>query len=308
MNKWKTAIPVLVSAGLIAWLVVRVNPDRLAQAAAELNWALLVPVTALMVLCLYIWDAVCVRALFSNTGAAIRYRQVLHARGLSYLVGVINYELGQGALAWSMSTLQGVSVVSGLARIVLLAYHDLIVLLGLGLLGSTILIQPETYGVRVFSAVGMAALLAAPVVILLLPVQIRRLVPARWLPRLESWNLKRSLELLALRVTYFSIFILYVTIALRICQIPVGQWQVLSSVPIVLMADALPSVSGLGTRDTALQLLIQTPRREVLAAMSLIWSSGLIVGRLGIGLFHLWLARGWGLAAGHSPVNDHDTV
>ena len=57
------------------------------------------------------------------------------------------------------------------------------------------------------------------------------------------------------------------------------------------MATILPSASGLGTRETALYLLLPSQRPDVLVAMGLIWSSGVVVVRLGIGLAWLWLGR-----------------
>jgi hypothetical protein len=293
MRNWKASIPILVSVGSIVWLVAHVDADKLARAATELNWLALIPTTALMVLGLFMWDAVCLRHLFGTASSPLGYRQALHARGSSYLFGVVNYELGQGALAYGLARAQGISVVSGLARILMLAYHDLVVLFGLGFIGSVISSHPVTNYISIFSGIGLLTLLAVPVIGALLPVSARdRLLRSRWIPWLESWSLWRSCSLAILRVAYYSILIFYAVVAFQICQIQVGQVLALSTIPMVLLADALPSISGLGTRDAALQLIL-TPQRpdDVLAAMSLFWSTGLIVGRLGIGMLCMWMPR-----------------
>src|SRR5262249_40553817 len=80
-------------------------------------------------------------------------------------------------------------------------------------------------------------------------------------------------------------------VAMRICRLPADHSVVLSSIPLVLLADGLPNLGGLGTRDTALQLLIKTTRPDILLAMSLMWSTGLVVGRSVIGIVHLWIDR-----------------
>ncbi len=292
MFTWKASIPVFVSVGSIAWLVAHVHAGQLVRAAAELNWLVLIPATAVMVLGLFMWDAVCLRNLFGTAGTPVAYRQALHARGTSYLFGVVNYELGQGVLAYGLTRSQGISVVVGLSRIVVLAYHDLVVLFGLGLIGSAMCSHPVTKYIGLFSGIGLSALLAVPVIGVLLPVSARkRMVKARWIPWLESWSLRRSCWLTILRVGYYSILIFYAVVAFQICQIQVGQVLALSTVPMVLLADALPSVSGLGTRDAALQLILTPRRPEVLAAMSLFWSTGLIVGRFGIGMLCMWMPR-----------------
>ncbi len=305
MQRWKAAIPALVSVALIVWLVSRVNPDALRDAAAELNWPALTAATALMVLGLYLWDAVCLRTLFAADGATPSYREVLHVRGTSYLVGVVNYELGQGAVALGMARLQQDSVVSALSRIVLLAYYDLLVLLGFGLLGSSLDHGSRTDGVRLFSGIGFCALLAFPLVGLLLPASLwERLAGTRWLLWLKAWRLKRSFYVLILRVVYYAILIGYGAVALRICQVHVDRMLVLSTIPMVLLADALPSASGLGTRDAALQLLLQPEQREVLLALSIFWSTGLIFGRSGIGMAHMWVPRLLGLASISSSADE----
>jgi hypothetical protein len=97
--------------------------------------------------------------------------------------------------------------------------------------------------------------------------------------------------LVLLRVGYFAILGSYVAVALRICALDVAPATALAAVPLVLMAGILPSASGLGTRETALYLLLPTGRPDVLLAMGLIWSTGMLVFRLGIGFASLWFDK-----------------
>ncbi|MCI0492731.1 MAG: hypothetical protein L0Z07_07325, partial [Planctomycetes bacterium] len=97
-----------------------------------------------------------------------------------------------------------------------------------------------------------------------------------------------SLQLLPMRLVYFSVLVGYAVVALAICQMPIDYKVVLSTVPLVLLADGLPNFSGLGTRETTLQLLLAPDKPAVLLAMSLFWSTGMMVGRFIIGLANLW--------------------
>src|SRR2546429_7198777 len=115
----RQSLPVLISLALLAWLLWRTPPDKLIAAAGKLNWAALLPLTALLVLALYGWEAVCFRELFGLADRPVTYRQMLRVRGFSYLAGVVNYEGGQALAAWQVAKLQQVSFLSTLSRTVL---------------------------------------------------------------------------------------------------------------------------------------------------------------------------------------------
>jgi hypothetical protein len=278
-----------VSAGLLAWLVVRVSPQALAQAAAEVNWRLLAPATIIVVFALYFWDAVCLPTAYRVDDNRWSYWRSLHLRGLSYLFGSLHYELGQAMLAWEMARTQKTSVVRMLSRSVLLAYHDVVVLLGLGFAASQLSDDPRVERIRPSLAIAFSIAIAIAIVFWLLPATCRRKVWGAKIDKLfAGWNLARSLQLIPLRCVYFSIFAVYAAVSLAICHIPVDHKVVASTIPLVLLADGLPSIAGLGTRDTAMQLLLTPDRPEALLALSLIWTTGMIVGRSIIGLAHLW--------------------
>jgi hypothetical protein len=274
----------------LAWLVLRVSPQALAHAAAQLDWRLIAPVTVAMVLALYVWDAACLPAVYRVGENRWSYWRSLHLRGLSYVGGAIHYEIGQAALAWGMARTQNTSVVRMLSRSVLLAFHDVVVLLGLGLAGSLLSNDPRVERVRPVVAIALAIAMLIALIFWLLPAAWRtKIWGTKADATLADWSLSRSLQLVPLRCVYFSIFALYAAAALAICRFPVDHQVVASTIPLVLLADGLPSIAGLGTRDTALQMLLSPDRPDAsLVAMSLIWSTGLIVGRSAIGLVCLW--------------------
>jgi hypothetical protein len=282
----------MVSAGLVLWLVYRVSPPALVAAASELDWPRLCLVFSVMVLALYFWDGVCLRWLFAEPGLPLSYGQVLHARGSSYVASAVNYELGQGMVAWELARAQGTSMVGALGRCLLLAVHDVAVLLTLGLVGSLLIDTTIARGIVGFCAISLAVLLGVGLLASLLPhkwrerwtIGGRRLWPGSW-----TWG--RSLRLSGLRGIYYAIILAAVGVGLEVAPVPLGRQVVFGAVPVVLLADGLPiSVSGLGTRETALLSLIHAPQPAVLLAFSLIWSAVLMTGRLLIGLANWWLS------------------
>ena len=256
----------------------------------QISWELMIPVTMGMVLALYLWDGICLRVLFSLESAPLSYFQCLHARGLSYLGSAVNYELGQGILAWRIARTQTSSVMSALSRTGLLAYHDLIVLVGLGGAGASLSNYPNAAKTQAFCCAAMGILILTGIIPLLLSrKQRQKLQQRRWAAWWRDWSWHRSFRLLVCRVIYYGILIGYAGSAFSVARLSINRFTVLSTIPMVLLADALPSMAGLGTRETSLQLLLPTDRPEALLALSLCWSLGIILGRVILGILHLWL-------------------
>jgi hypothetical protein len=282
---------VLVSAGLIAYLLWTITPGKLAHQIAQLHWQPIVTATVLLIFILYLWDTLCVAWLFRAESAPLHYFETLHARGSSYLLSALNYDLGQGVLVWKMARARGISLLAALGLGLLLAYHDLLVLLGLGWIGASLNSDARAVLWQTFCVCGLLGLLVLAIAAWLLPGCWRvRLLQTRWGSWIGSWTWRRSMMLLFLRSVYYSFFLLYAAVGLAFCLIPISLKTVCSVVPLVLLVDGLPiSISGLGTRETTLLYLLDPDQPATLLAFSLIWSSGLMLGRLAIGLACWWI-------------------
>ncbi len=285
-SSFRQILPFAVSLGLLTWVFWRVSPQAFLQALREVNWALLLPATAAMVLLLYFWDAVCLPVVYCVDRRRWSYGRALHLRGLSYLGAAVHYELGQAMLAWAAAKLQDAGVVRMLSRSVVLAYHDVFVLVGLGFLGSLLTDDPRVQRLQPFLAAALVGIVFVAFLVWAMPNWLQRYWKSAEV-LLSDWSVRKSLVLVPLRCVYFAILLIYAVAALEIVRIPVDSRVVFGTVPLVMLADGLPSISGLGTRETALQLLLHPPRREALLALSLVWTTGLVVGRAAIGLVHL---------------------
>src|SRR5207247_670779 len=151
--------------------------------------------------------AFCFRELFRLPDRPVTYGQMLRARGLSYLAGVLNYGAGQAVAAWHVAGVQETTLLSTLSRTVLLAYHDLVILFALATLGSSFSTLDLAVQVRPFCWIGLAALIALGLLALALPGRVRRKFRAsRWGAWLEAWSWLRSMRLAGARTVYFLIF------------------------------------------------------------------------------------------------------
>ncbi len=286
LSRWQSVVPALVSAALVCWLLWRFPPEEIGRKAALLDWQLLVPVTGLMVLGLYFWDAVCLRWLFRRLGYELSYGNVLHARGRSYLLGAFNYELGNAMLAWQLSP--AIPMLRTLAGCVLRACHDVAVLLALGLVGALLSSDSSSRATTLFCLAGIGTLLIAALV----AAMVRRNREESLAGWLRAWRWWHSVQLGLLRACYYGIIFAYAWIALWLCGVVLDTGILIGTIPLVMLADGLPiSISGLGTRETALLYLLSPSQPEVVLAFSFTWSAGLMGGRLLLGLGHTWLPR-----------------
>jgi hypothetical protein len=293
MNLWRKILPVLISAGLVAWLVWKVSPHRLLAAAEDCAWQPLAWATVALVLALYFWDAVCVRTVFAaEHGPRLSYGRALYLRGTSYLAGAINYEAGQALVAWSIARFQNEPFRSTISRSVMLAYLDMVLLVVMGLTGAVLSGDPQTHNARLFCLVALPLLLSVAVVIRFLPSRQReRFKKSRWGIWMNSWSWGRTVRLVAQRIVYYGILVVYGAGALHICQISLAPMQALNVIALATLVNSLPSAAGLGTRAAALILLLGPQYEARIVALDIFWSAGLIAGRLAIGLALFWLGR-----------------
>lgn len=282
-----------VSVGLLSWLAYRISLDELARAAAALNWPLLVGLTIGLVLALYGWDVLCVRWLFGQPLGGLSIRTAGGARAASYLWSAFNYEAGQGVMAWRLAQAQEQSLLASLSRCFLLMLHDLAVLLMLALAGSLVYPFPRTTLIPAALGSGLGVLATVIIAWRFLSEERRqRIRQTRWGLWLAWWTWSHSGRLLLWRTAYYMIILMYAALALRTVGINLEPGAICGVVPMVMLADSLPSVSGLGTREMTLLALLDLTISEqaVVSSMSLIWTTGLMLGRAGIGLTHTMVA------------------
>lgn len=291
----KRLLPLVGSTVMLLWLFSRFSVAELVRAFGQFNWPLLIPLTLALVLFTFFWDSLCLRRLFSSGSEPIDYRLVAHARGLSYLFAIINFSFGQGLLAFILSRARGIRFAEAAGRCVVMAYVDVLTLLSVGLLGASFSNDPRIRYVPLIAGLALAGLLSV--------VAVLKVFPGRAIPRfrqsplgdaahLLDWPWRELAKLAGLRLIYFSGSIVYLWTALWIAGFAIGPLVAISVLPIIAMLEGLPlSIGGLGTRETALVLLLKPPQPELLVAFCLVWSGSFISGRMLIGLISLWHPR-----------------
>jgi hypothetical protein len=89
-------LPVVVSVGLVTWLIWSITPQKLYQAFTTSAWPWLVVATVVQLVVLFLWDTFSLWWLFSQPDRRSPFAVVLRARTNSILWSAINLEIGQG--------------------------------------------------------------------------------------------------------------------------------------------------------------------------------------------------------------------
>ncbi len=197
--------------------------------------------------------------------------------------------MGQATLAWHLSRAQEQPLAAALARCAVLALHDLAVLLGLGLAAALVNSDPRVQPLRWVCGSGFILMTALNLGMTWLPPRWRQR-RARWAGWVQGWSWRDSLTLAGLRLVLFVLLGTYVVVGLGLIGIGPSTHIATGVVPLSLVAEAMPSVSGLGSRDAALLAILHPGAEEQARVLgfTLIWSTGLMVCRLLIGVVACW--------------------
>src|SRR3954452_23220094 len=127
-------LPWLVAIGLFAYLLTRFSPADVAQKMRmAAGWT--VPAIAGLVLLVYLADSLAIWKTFGWFVARLSFKEVLVVRGATYLLALVNYALGQGAIVYFVNRSRGVPVSRGTAAVLLIMGINLLLLLVLASLG-----------------------------------------------------------------------------------------------------------------------------------------------------------------------------
>ena len=287
--------PVLISIGLIAWLVWSIGAQKLLRAMSSTAWPWLLLATLVQLVALFAWDTVCMWWLFSRPARRLPFWTFLRVRTDAVLWSAVNLEIGQAVFAYNLAKKLGMPVSEALGRCFLLALFDFGTLQSLALVTSFLEPNPYIAYLRWICVASVAGLVVLVVGLHFLPTSWRQWLESKtWANWLAWWSWRDSVRLWAMRLVLFLLVILYAGIGLLICRIPVDVLTVLNVIPFVMIAESLPGTGGLGERETALVYLLSpdsSRERAMLLTFGLTWSTVVILGRVVIGLVSRSLPR-----------------
>ncbi len=295
-----------VTLGVLAYVFSSVSPAALGRAlATAAPWT--VPVLAALVVVVYFADALAISRTFGWFLARLSFREVLVVRGATYLLALINYALGQGAIVYFLHRARGVPLLRGSAAVLLVMGVNLLLLLLLASVGLAV--TSEVPGVvKTMVAVAYAGL---GVYVALQIAKPRWLASRALFEVLLGAGLAGHLKAIAVRLPHLASLVFFSWVSLRAFRIEVPLAHAILLLPVVYFVAVLPiSVQGWGPTQWAMITLFaryapgDDPRAVVFAA-SLTGQVVALAVQAVIGLFCLrhHLARDLVRAPATAPVS-----
>jgi len=285
---FRRILPALVSAVALGWLLSSIEISAL---WAALSWK--VVVVLLPGLLVYgavtlVLEAASLLLLMQSRPADFGLWTAARIKSASYLLGIVNYALGAGALTILLRRRAGVGLGESASVVLLITSVDMLILMIMAAAGTT-LMETGTPAVRA----GVFALLVVGfvvgMIVLRMPANlgpIERLRSLTVFEALRTTPIGRLGKLAAMRVCFTSSFIALGGVAFAAFGIEVPTSDLVVGMVFVGVVSALPiAVAGLGTGQIAVvEAFGHVASRETLLALSLVLTACMLGLRAGMGL------------------------
>jgi uncharacterized membrane protein YbhN (UPF0104 family) len=266
----RQVVPWIVAFGLLAVLLRNAGIAQVRGALHEANLPWLLGATVLCTLPMYLLDIFALARVFTWFNVPITMREMAPVKAAVYLINIVNYNAGSGAVALWVNRRRRVPFLEAAASVLFVNLVDVSVLVAFMAAGLPALDPPVDRGVL---TVVIATLLALTAHFL----YWRRGIDFLLLERFRDWPIFKSfreaptaryLRLAAIRAPFDFFFILNYWLALRAFDIDVPFVKSLAYVPVITLVGILPiTVAGLGTVQAATVYLFAAyaPQAKILA-------------------------------------------
>jgi len=292
----------VVTIAILVYLFRTIHPAEVAKAFHAAYWWA-IPANVILILAVYLADSFAIKKTFGWFVAPLSYREVLVVRGATYILALVNYTVGQGAIVYFVNRSRGVPVLRGTAAVLLVMGVNVLVLLVLASVGLVF----STDVPPVFRLVVLGAYAGLAIYIALVAAKPRWLVRRPIFDVLLSAGVGGHLRSMAVRLPHILTLLMLSWVSLAAFGVVVPVAKAILCLPIVYFVAVLPiSFQGLGTSQAMLIHFFAAyapgktdeARWAVILAASLVCQAIAFVLQLSLGLICMrnQLARSLGKA------------
>jgi uncharacterized membrane protein YbhN (UPF0104 family) len=273
-------------------LLRRTGLQGLREATRSADLGTLLAATALCTAPMYLLDVLSLSRVITWFNRPVTFREMAPVKAAVYLINIVNYNAGSGAVALWLRRRKGIPFLEAAASVLFINLVDAAVLVALMAAGLPALAPPVNRAVAILVA-GAAAVMAGHFLYWRGGFDFLVLGKLRDWPIFHSFRLapfRRYAGLASLRLPFDLLFILNFWLAMRAFGIEVPFLKALVYVPVILFISVVPiTVSGLGTVQAATVYLFSNYAPEAtLLAFSLVFTVAVngVRAILGLPVFH----------------------
>lgn len=272
-SKLKTIVPWLVAAAIFAYLFHEYPPPKVWKSLTYVNLLPFLGFSLFYFFFIYLVDAAVTRSILSRFTRRVSLKDVILARGVTYLIMVISYPASQAGFAYYFKRRYKIPIFEVLSTFLFIMFVDLWWIVTLAFAGSFFQ-QRVVAGVDLSRLVFTTALVFYGVYIVWLAFWRRwpdkgfwKFVTPRFIERqrkrkifdlFEKAEIKDYLRTAAMRIPiHFTIIVsMYVVVRTFGCHISFNQ--ILCNIPIIFLIGTLPiTPGGLGTSNALMVELLK---------------------------------------------------
>jgi uncharacterized membrane protein YbhN (UPF0104 family) len=273
----RTLLPWLVAGVTLWWLFRQVSFTDLKNQLARASLAGLLATVVVYVLAALVVDSFATWITYRRAvpDKRVPFTGLLQIRGASYLLALIHYGIGQGAIAYLVHKRFGVNLARSAGAVMLTAGVNVILVALCALLGVAIGGAPASPALRL---IVLAIAIAFPVYLVVIALRPPILEKRALLRPLFEAGVVGHLVVTAARLPHLAVLVAGHLAAMRLFGITPSLGDGLALLPVVFVIGQLPiSPSGLGTAQAAAVTLFaqfapgirETDRQAAVLAYSL---------------------------------------
>lgn len=303
----KKFFPWVVAAGILAYLFHLYPPQKIYNTLIYMNVPTFCCVAVGYVILMYLIDTFSISRVLGHFGHEVTMRELLPARGSTYLLMIVNYAAGQAAFAFYQYRKRGLPIATMLGIFGIIVVADLFLLVLLAFITTFFTTWPfEIAGMnlRTFVRIFAVAVFGGFALLVLIMNHcatfdcVKKLRANRFIDLITTTRLTSHIKVALFRLPVHVFIMGGMFVALRAFGIDVAFIKVISNIPIVFFIGSLPiTPGGLGTSNAALVELFrpfisapaissgQVSAGDLLFSFSLAWIFANYLMKAAIGLF-----------------------
>lgn len=294
----KRLLPWVISLLIIAFLFWRIDYLKFLESLEMAEISVYIPLVVIFVFVWFFVETWNIMRLYQYFGHSVNYNTMLSIRGATFLLMIINYGLGAGAVAMYLKKLKGVSLLRSTG---ILFYYMVVESAGIALMaGAGFLLAGGSSGIQAwvfYLASGLFIFYNVEIIVLkYIPALgfLKRFVNSSIVLPVRESTFATYVKICSQRMFYFMTFVVFFYFAVRAFHMDIPLMTLLALVPIIFFVGNLPVTPfGLGTIQAAMLYFFKdygTPAN--ILAMSLVYTVSLMILRAMIGIYYLRYAAG----------------